>query len=59
MSRKTILVTGAAGTVGTYAASLAEAAGYRVIASDVRGRAVSERDVPDESLAEYIDDWPQ
>ena len=25
----------------------------------VRGRAVSERDVPDESLAEYIDDWPQ
>lgn len=25
----------------------------------VRGRAVSERDVPDESLPDYIDDWPQ
>lgn len=40
MSRKTILITGAAGTVGSYAVSLAEAAGFRVIASDVRGRAV-------------------
>jgi uncharacterized protein len=25
----------------------------------VQGRAVSERDVPDESLPDYIDDWPQ
>jgi uncharacterized protein len=25
----------------------------------VKGRAVSERDVPDESLPDYIDDWPQ
>lgn len=41
MSRKTILITGAAGTVGSYAASLAEAAGFRVIASDVRGSAVA------------------
>jgi 2-alkyl-3-oxoalkanoate reductase len=32
----TLLVTGAAGTVGNYVVSLAEAAGYRVIASDLR-----------------------
>ena len=25
----------------------------------VRGRAVSERDVPDESLPDYISDWPE
>ncbi len=31
---ETLLVTGAAGTVGNYVASLAEAAGYRVIATD-------------------------
>jgi len=31
---ETLLVTGAAGTVGNYVVSLAEAAGYRVIASD-------------------------
>ena len=32
---KTVLVTGAAGTVGNYVAGLAEAAGYRVIATDL------------------------
>jgi 2-alkyl-3-oxoalkanoate reductase len=32
----TLLVTGAAGTVGNYVVSLAEAAGFRVIASDLR-----------------------
>jgi len=31
-----VLVTGAGGTVGAYAVALAEAAGYRVIASDLR-----------------------
>jgi 2-alkyl-3-oxoalkanoate reductase len=34
--RQTILVTGAAGTVGNYVVSLAEAAGHRVIATDLR-----------------------
>ncbi|MGB0678458.1 MAG: NAD-dependent epimerase/dehydratase family protein [Polyangiales bacterium] len=33
---KTILVTGASGTVGSCVVSLAEAAGYRVVASDLR-----------------------
>jgi nucleoside-diphosphate-sugar epimerase len=32
---KTLLVTGAAGTVGNYVVSLAEAAGYKVIANDL------------------------
>ncbi|MFW5925122.1 MAG: NAD-dependent epimerase/dehydratase family protein [Myxococcota bacterium] len=36
----TILVTGAAGTVGNYVVSLAEAAGHRVIASDINAAAV-------------------
>ncbi len=35
---KTLLVTGAAGTVGGYVVSLAEAAGYRVVASDIDAR---------------------
>jgi nucleoside-diphosphate-sugar epimerase len=35
---KTILVTGARGTVGNYVVGLAEAAGYRVIVSDVEQR---------------------
>lgn len=34
--KKTVLVTGAGGTVGNYVASLAEANGYRVIASDMK-----------------------
>jgi len=33
---ETVLVTGAAGTVGNYVVGVAEAAGYRVIASDLR-----------------------
>jgi len=33
---ETVLVTGAAGTVGNYVVGIAEAAGYRVIASDLR-----------------------
>ena len=37
---KTVLVTGAAGTVGTYLVALAEAAGWRVIASDLTARGV-------------------
>jgi nucleoside-diphosphate-sugar epimerase len=37
---RTVLVTGAAGTVGSYATSLAEAAGFRVIATDTNGRGV-------------------
>jgi nucleoside-diphosphate-sugar epimerase len=36
----TILVTGAAGTVGSYVVSLAEAGGYRVIASDLTERGI-------------------
>ncbi|MEM9192952.1 MAG: NAD(P)-dependent oxidoreductase [Myxococcota bacterium] len=40
--RKTVLVTGAAGTVGGYATALAEAAGYRVIASDRRAKGLRE-----------------
>jgi UDP-glucose 4-epimerase len=35
---KTILVTGARGTVGNYVVGLAEAAGYRVIVSDIDSR---------------------
>lgn len=38
---QTVLVTGAAGTVGNYAVSLAEAAGYRVIASDLSPKGVA------------------
>jgi nucleoside-diphosphate-sugar epimerase len=37
---QTVLVTGAAGTVGSYVVGLAEAAGYRVVASDRRPRGV-------------------
>ncbi len=37
---KTVLVTGAAGTVGTYVAALAGAKGHRVIATDVRATAI-------------------
>ncbi len=40
MTRETVLVTGARGTVGNYVVSLAEAAGYRVIASDLSPRGV-------------------
>ena len=32
---KTLLVTGARGTVGSYVTGLAEASGYRVIATDM------------------------
>ncbi len=39
-SIKTLLVTGARGTVGNYVIALAEAAGYRVIASDKNSRGV-------------------
>jgi UDP-glucose 4-epimerase len=39
---QTVLVTGAAGTVGHYAVALAEAAGYRVIATDRLARGVSQ-----------------
>ncbi|MBX7195031.1 MAG: NAD(P)-dependent oxidoreductase [Sandaracinaceae bacterium] len=38
---QTVLVTGAAGTVGNYAVSLAEAAGYRVIATDVSAKGIT------------------
>ncbi len=38
----TVLVTGAAGTVGNYVVPLAEAAGYRVIASDVMAKGVQQ-----------------
>ncbi len=38
---QTVLVTGAAGTVGNYAVSLAEAAGYRVIATDLSAKGVA------------------
>ncbi len=37
---ETILVTGAAGTVGNYVVGLAEAAGYRVVASDRTPRGI-------------------
>lgn len=37
---ETVLVTGAAGTVGNYVVGVAEAAGYRVIASDLRAAGV-------------------
>jgi nucleoside-diphosphate-sugar epimerase len=37
---RTVLVTGSAGTVGSYVTSLVEAAGYRVIVSDTEGRGV-------------------
>ncbi len=40
MKRKTLLVTGARGTVGNYVVALAEAAGYRVIASDLDARGI-------------------
>jgi nucleoside-diphosphate-sugar epimerase len=36
----TILVTGAAGTVGNYVAAMAEAAGHRVIATDLRAAGI-------------------
>ncbi len=39
---ETVLVTGAAGTVGNYAVPLAEAAGYRVIASDITAKGVQQ-----------------
>jgi len=35
---ETVLVTGAAGTVGNYVVGLAEAAGYSVVASDINAR---------------------
>jgi nucleoside-diphosphate-sugar epimerase len=38
----TILVTGAAGTVGNYVVPLAEAAGYRVIANDLTAKGVQQ-----------------
>jgi nucleoside-diphosphate-sugar epimerase len=37
---KTVLVTGAAGTVGNYVVAMAEAAGYRVVATDLRAEGV-------------------
>ncbi|MCA9530230.1 MAG: NAD-dependent epimerase/dehydratase family protein [Myxococcales bacterium] len=37
---KTVLITGARGTVGSYAVGLAEAAGYRIIASDITASGV-------------------
>ncbi len=37
---ETVLVTGAAGTVGGYVVPLAEAAGYRVVATDLRAAAI-------------------
>ena len=39
---KTILVTGAAGTVGNYVIPLAEAAGFRVIANDLTAKGVQQ-----------------
>lgn len=41
-SMGTVLVTGAAGTVGNYVIPLAEAAGYRVIASDLTAKGVQQ-----------------
>lgn len=38
---QTVLVTGAAGTVGNYVVGLAEAAGYRVIASDLNPQRIA------------------
>jgi nucleoside-diphosphate-sugar epimerase len=38
----TVLVTGAAGTVGNYVVPLAEAAGYRVVASDITAKGVQQ-----------------
>ncbi|GAB4209872.1 MAG: hypothetical protein OHK0013_29800 [Sandaracinaceae bacterium] len=38
---QTVLVTGAAGTVGNYVVSLAEAAGYRVIATDLSAKGIA------------------
>ena len=38
--RKTLLVTGAKGTVGAYVVALAEAEGFRVIATDITARGV-------------------
>lgn len=39
---KTVLVTGAAGTVGNYVIPLAEAAGFRVIANDLTAKGVQQ-----------------
>ena len=39
-SMETVLVTGAAGTVGNYVVGLAEAAGFRVVASDITAKGV-------------------
>jgi dihydroflavonol-4-reductase len=39
---ETVLVTGAAGTVGNYAVGLAEAAGFRVIATDLLAQGVQQ-----------------
>lgn len=39
---ETVLVTGAAGTVGNYVVPLAEAAGYRVVASDITAKGVQQ-----------------
>ena len=41
-AKGTVLVTGAAGTVGNYVVPLAEAAGYRVIASDITAKGVQQ-----------------
>ena len=38
---ETVLVTGAAGTVGNYVVGLAEASGYRVIASDLHPKGIA------------------
>lgn len=37
---ETVLVTGAAGTVGNYVVGLAEAAGFRVVATDLTPKGV-------------------
>lgn len=42
MSPKKLLVTGAAGTVGNYVIPLAEAAGYRVLATDITAKGVQQ-----------------
>lgn len=39
---ETVLVTGAAGTVGNYVVPLAEAAGYRVVATDITAKGVQQ-----------------
>ena len=41
MSAQTLLITGAKGTVGNYVVTLAEMAGYRVIASDLTASGIS------------------